>query len=421
MRSLFTCLTPCLALPLLAVEKPAALPIEQLVTTTLAANPELQFYEAEITAAKAGRVKAGRPANPELSLEVGGKRLSASDAAAEGMAFSASLQQPVEWPGRLGLRKAVANRDITLAQLGLEQFRTHLAGRVRLLAFSLSSQQEMATAAEEVAARYTSLRDVLVQRDPAGIAPQLEMKTIEAATVVAQAKAGDAAVAVQKALLELNQLMGRRADAALEVRRPSFTFNEPPTLARLLGQAMNQHYELLIARAELEQQGFKVALADNERRPAFTVGPFFSQEKAGEKETMAGVSVSVPLPFWNSGRADVDIAEARRMQAQASLNALQRQVERQVTEATLLFHTQHARLTAWKPDALPAFREAAALADRHYRLGAVPVGTYVELQDKYLEATEAIQEAQAQALEAALTLEQLTGAKGSLLKPATAD
>ena len=56
------------------------------------------------------------------------------------------------------------------------------------------------------------------------------------------------------------------------------------------------------------------------------------------------------------------------------------------------------------------------MADRHYRLGAVPIGTYVELQDKYLEATEAINEVQTQALEAALTLEQLTGSPHSLVK-----
>jgi cobalt-zinc-cadmium efflux system outer membrane protein len=55
------------------------------------------------------------------------------------------------------------------------------------------------------------------------------------------------------------------------------------------------------------------------------------------------------------------------------------------------------------------FREAAALADRHYRLGAVPIGTYVELQSSYLDAVEALLDTQAEALAAALELNQLTG------------
>ena len=401
-----------------AEDKPAPVSIESLVSQTLAANPELQFYQAEVAVAKGGRANAGRLANPELSLEVGRKRVASGDAAAAGLAFSASLAQPIEWAGRLGLRKAIANRDIALAELGVERFRAYLAARIRILAYSLATQQDIAAAADEVANRYTDLRDVMVQREPSGIAPMLEIKTIEAATVVAQAKAGSAAVAVQKALLEINQLMGRRADTPLVVARPSFVFAEMPAMESLLTQAAQNHYELRIRRAELEQQGFKVELAKNERYPTFTVGPFVSQEKAGDKETRAGLSVSVPLPFWNNGKANVDIAQARSAQAQATLNAAQREVEKQVVEAALLFKSQRARLTGWKAEVLPSFREAASLADRHYRLGAVPISSYVELQDKYLEATAAINEAQSQALEAALTLEQLTGSTNSLVKPA---
>jgi cobalt-zinc-cadmium efflux system outer membrane protein len=81
----------------------------------------------------------------------------------------------------------------------------------------------------------------------------------------------------------------------------------------------------------------------------------------------------------------------------------------------LLFKTQQSRVVIWKSDGIAKFSEAAALADRHYRLGAVQMGTFIELQDKYLEAVESISEAQSQALEAALTLEELTGAPGSLI------
>lgn len=409
----------CLSFPglLLAEAKPVPISIDLLVTTTLAANPELAFYEAEIAAAKAGHSISGRLDNPELSLEVGRRRVSSNDAGTEGMSYSVSLAQPIEWPGRLALRKAIANRDIALAELGVERFRAYLAARIRVLGYALAAQQDIANSATEVADRYTALKDVMVQRDPAGITPLLETKTIEAATVVAQAKAGEASIAVQKALLEINQLIGRRADTPLTVRRPSFTFKNPPTLAALMEQAVQNNYELRIRRAELEQQGFKVELAKNERYPTFTVAPFISQENGGEKETVAGIGLSLPLPLWKNGKANVNIAESRRIQAQAMLIAAQRELERQVTEASLLFTVQQARLTAWKSEALSEFREAANLADRHYRLGAVPISTYVELQDKYLEAAEVIHATQAQVLESALTLEQLTGSINSLVKP----
>jgi len=61
--------------------------------------------------------------------------------------------------------------------------------------------------------------------------------------------------------------------------------------------------------------------------------------------------------------------------------------------------------------ALAQLRESAELADRHYRLGAVQLTTYLEIQKQYLETIGAFNNAQKDALEAAQTLEILTGRK----------
>lgn len=399
-----------LCLPAFAADKAAAVSISDLVTKTLEANPEIRFYEAEIAAAKAGRATACRLSNPELSLDLGQKRVRSGDARAEGLAYSVALAQPIEWPGRLGLRKAIADRDMALAELGLERFKAFLAAKVKVLGYALATQQENSAAAAEVADRFTSVREVIVQREPGGIAPALEAKIIEATEVVVQRKAGEAAVEMQKALLEINQLMGRRADTPLQVKRAEFPKPSATTLTALLNTAAEHNYDLRVRRSELEQQGLKVSLAKNERHPTFSVGPSLSQERAGDKEMIIGLSLSVPLPLWNNGQPAVNAAEARRIQAEASLQSALREVERQITEAWLIMQTQQKRLDGWKPNALQSFAEAAQLADRHYRLGAVPLSTYIEMQDKYLEATEAINATRLEVLRAALDLEQLIGA-----------
>lgn len=399
-----------------AAPKPVPLTIEGLVSQTLARNPEIKYYEAEIAVAKAGRSTAGKLANPELELELGHKRAGSGNARAEGIAYSATLAQSVEWPGRLGLRKAIADRDIALAELGLKRFRSYLAARVKVLAYGLATQQENAAAAAEVADRFTAVREVIVQREPGGVAPVLEAKIIEAAEVIIQRGAGEAAVEMQKSLLELNQLMGRRADSPLQVQRAEFPTPEPTSLAALLNDAAANNYDLRVRRAELEQQGLKVSLAKNEQYPAFVVGPSVSQERAGDRETVIGLSLSVPLPLWDNGQAAVTTGLARRMQAEASLQAAMREVERQITEAWMLLGTRRKQLDVWKPDSLPSFADAARLADRHYRLGAVPLSTYLEMQDKYLEATEAINATRLEVLRAALDLEQLVGTSGSTNK-----
>jgi cobalt-zinc-cadmium efflux system outer membrane protein len=395
---------------------PVPVTIDGLVTQALAGNPELKFYKAEIAVAKSGRSVAGRLSNPELNLDLGRKRARGDNASAEGVAFSVSLAQPIEWPGRLGLRKAIADRDIALAELGLGQFRSFLAARVKILGYSLANQQENAAAAADVADRITSVKEVLVQREPGGIAPLLEAKILEASEVTVQSKASESAVEMQKALLELNQLMGRRADSPLQVKRTEFTTSKPAPLAELLNQAAQNNYAIRVRRAELEQQGLKVALSQNERYPTFTVGPSVSQENAGDRETVIGLSLSMPLPVWDDGRAAVTTSQARRMQAEASLQSTFREVERQITETWLILESQRKRLDAYKPDTLATFADAARLADRHYRLGAVPISTYIEMQDKYLEATEAINDTRLDVLRASLDLEQLAGSADSKIQ-----
>ena len=63
----------------------------------------------------------------------------------------------------------------------------------------------------------------------------------------------------------------------------------------------------------------------------------------------------------------------------------------------------------WRPESVDEFRKAAELADRHYRLGAVPIATYVELQKQYLEAVEALLDTRREALEAGQEIQRLTG------------
>jgi cobalt-zinc-cadmium efflux system outer membrane protein len=161
-----------------------------------------------------------------------------------------------------------------------------------------------------------------------------------------------------------------------------------------------------------------VSLARHERSPAVAVGPYVSQERAADKETQVGVSISLPLPFWHQPANNVNVAQARQEQGEAALQVTVRRIEQEVAQQALTYEARLAEMQHWPKDALPRFREAAELADRHYRLGAVPVATYVELQKQYLQALDAVWTTRQQALEAAEQLQLLTGSTETLVKVA---
>jgi cobalt-zinc-cadmium efflux system outer membrane protein len=384
---------------------------DALVAEALEKNPELKFYEAEIAAARTGAKFTGRLAPPELDAGLGYKRVRDGNdrLLGDGVAWSVALKQPFEWPGRTGLRKAIANHDVALAELGLARFRATLANKVRALAHDLAVAQQRAASGRAVAERLRELRETLVARDPAGLTPLLETRVIEASAVKAEHTAAESEHDVEHLVIELNFWRGRTPATPLRVSEAPLQFARPPKLETLYAAAATNNFDLRVRVAELEQQGFKAALARNERFPSFAVGPAISEERAGDRERVIGLAVSLPLPLWQDNRAKVEAAEARRIQAGAALESAHRRLESDVADQWHKYEHALGVLAKWRPDAIAHFQEAAELADRHYRLGAVPLSTYAELQRQYVEAVEALLEARKEALAAAHQLETLTG------------
>jgi cobalt-zinc-cadmium efflux system outer membrane protein len=383
-----------------------------LLRQALANNPELKFYAAEIAAAKGTLKTAGTIRNPELNTLGGYKnaRDNSSGLSGEGAAWSVSVNQTFEYPGRIALRKAIAKGDVNLAELHLQQFRLTLAARVRTLVYGISIAGERSMAAREVADRFQRLSDVLAQRPAAGVTPLLETRIIDANTLNFRRQEREAALAAKTAAAELNQLCGRPANATLQVSAGELNLLEM-SLQTLVDAARANAFDIRIRQRELAQQGFKVALARNERFPAIAVGPYYSQENAADKEQQAGIGISLPLPLWDRNAGNIETTKAREEQAQASLLATQREIERRVTQSAATFEAKREQIAKWQADTVAKFREAAELADRNYRLGAVALPIYVETQKQYLEIVSALQEMKKDALQAAQELEILTGLK----------
>jgi cobalt-zinc-cadmium efflux system outer membrane protein len=121
--------------------------------------------------------------------------------------------------------------------------------------------------------------------------------------------------------------------------------------------------------------------------------------------------VSIPLPLWNKNKGSIDTAKARQSQAEIMLAAQMRELERAVAAQSSAYVSYADELSKWPADTIESFHQAAAEADEHYRLGALPLSTYTELQKQYIEAVNSVLTSQLGALQARLELEQLTGSK----------
>jgi outer membrane protein, heavy metal efflux system len=384
--------------------------LDALVAEAFGRNPEIRAYEAEIAAARGARRAAGEWRNPEITADAGAKlvRDVPGGPDSNGVLWTVSALQTFEYPGRVRLRKAIANRQIALAELGLEGFKAALAAQVRGLIYRAALSKAKISGAGEVSTRFDELSSVLSQRPAAGVIPQLDLRIIESNAVALKRRAREAEREIQSARFALNQLRGARPDAALDIPSVDLTLPSVPETTTLLTTARRQNYDIRTHVMELEQQGFKVQLALNQRWPAVQLGPFAHQERADTNEYHFGIGATVPLPLWNRNAGNIEAERARAAKAEAELAAIIREVERKVADAAFIYASRREEAEKLQSSTLPQMREAADLADRNYRTGALPIATYTEVQKQYLDSLDALFAAQSAAIEARHQLEQLT-------------
>ena len=402
---IFTRLIPALLL-LTVAQAENALTSSDLVSEALKKNPEVRLFEAEIDAARGGRDSAGKLANPELSTELGGMSLAQ---AKEGLVWRASILQVFDFPGRMSLRKAIADRDIELAQLGLHQFKSQLANEVRARAGDVLLLQRKEAAARSVRERLESLVEVLVQRDTGSVSALLERRILEASLLNSDRILTDASKASREAAAALNVLCGRGPDQSLKLAGAVTSFPDVPQLAALKQQAARTNFDLQQKRLNVAKQGLKVDLTKSERWGDITFGPYMAGQHAGGTQIEGGFVFSIPLPLWNKNKGNIEAEKARTQQAEALLGATLRDLERDLAVARAAYLAELDALSRWRPESEKQFADAAAEADRHYRLGAVPAATYVEMQRGYLDAMDSLIESRRNAWKHRMEIERLTG------------
>jgi cobalt-zinc-cadmium efflux system outer membrane protein len=404
---LLLCCVICLSVSTAA--KPRS--IASLIEEAYQKNPNVHFYEQEIAAARGDRRTAGTWPNPDLSGLVGGKIYNSlgGQYLGTGAVWTVSLTETFEFPGRVTLRKAIADEQIALARIGLEQFRLSLRNRIELLCYRLLAAQDRANVAREVAQRFRDLIALLVQREPGGASPLIEMRILEGNAATLNRRATQAQIELQSAQFELNLLRGVSMNLPVAVARQNVNLPTLPDSGQLIARADGRNFDLQTRRTELEQQGFRMRLAHNEQGPSVKLGPYTAGEHVVDSKRELGLSLSMPLPFWNQARGSEETAKARLNQAETSLDTAMREVEQKVMAAADSYKKELKKLGENTPQLLGQLRDAAKLADDNYRLGVLPISTYTEIQSQYLEGTDAVLSSRLDALRYLADLEYLSG------------
>lgn len=361
-----------------AQAKSAGLTIEELTAVAVERSSAIKAMRAEIEAAHALRGQAAIRPSPELSASAGFK-----DAPEDtGFEVEAEVLFPWERGGKRPARVALSESELALAEAEMAQVQRDLQLQVHSLAYAFLVASTDASVASETAERSRTLIEMLKERPVAGPALLLELRVIEASLAEFQNTAIEFEAQRKTAQSALNILLGQDPDEPLhlvgKLTAPDDRFDRDQLL-----RAIDALPAVRKRLAQLNKAAAEITARRGESKRDIQIGPYVSYEEAGESETVVGLAMELPLG-GNRNASEVAAAESRQTGAEAQLEA-----ERSAMAAEIIERLTHYEAALKHLDAVPArlvedMHAAADLADRQYRLGAIPVQLFLEVQRELL-------------------------------------
>lgn len=383
--------------------------IFELVSEALTNNPELKAAEADLDAAKGARLQAGLWRNPDVSGFYAWRQLRQPGDNSNGFSDQLSITQTFEFPGKATLRKAIADDDVALGKIGLVQFRDALAGRVKLLAYRYALADENRQAADLATARSRELIALLNKRPRAGLQAMFDSGVLEGNLADLAVTQHDFALEAETTLSELNILRGWPAQTPLRVILPPSLPASPDSLDRLLVTGMSTSPILQMKELDLRKAHLDVKSAQLAPAPDFAIGPFYSLDKASDHDQKIGASLTVTLPIWNQNQGNVMTSRAGLNKTEATLEQARRAFELSVTKIYQSRQLLDVELRQSNAGLLQRLSRLGDMADRQYRLGAINLTTFLEVQTQFLNSNRNVHQAMLDAVSLELDLRLLTG------------
>ncbi|MFN8390486.1 MAG: TolC family protein [Bdellovibrionota bacterium] len=347
-------------------------------------NPEIIALEQAVEGAK-GEIRIARKwENPELSVLPAWKRTPSTRDESGSSAFQGTLElgQLIEYPGKRVLRRAIAEKEVAMAETALSGFRFQLAAKVEKSIYEVVLAKELHKLRGEQVQSSTEFAEATKQRAESGYASDVEAVRAQAELIAAKKSLGDAESALKQAQIELASLLGRDPRALVQVSLRIEQLPEVAPTSDSIEHALKENPNLKAQLLSVEKAELDVTAAKLSRHPDLTAGPSIEYS---DDEQVYGISVSVPLPLWDDKSGEIQKAEAEQRKAKAELQALRREIS-----AAALSSAEKLRL-AQKQVALfsPAFRKqlknAMQQAERSYATTGTTALLYLDAKRTYFE------------------------------------
>jgi cobalt-zinc-cadmium efflux system outer membrane protein len=366
----------------------APLPLRARIHELWARNPHVQAAEAELLAARARTRAAAQPVyNPSLSLE-------GENADVDRRTASASLALDLSGKRRARVQEGDAAVHASEAALVLRRRDMAVQWLKGWVSLMLAHRQS-ALGAERVAlmARFDRLAlDRLRVGDIS--APERDL----AALALAEAR-------IEQATIEGQEAAAMGALSAIEGQDgpplPGLSDALPPAPDSIVPLGVSERPELRQASAEQARLDAGVNVARRARIPDPTVSLTGGRVRSGTRsDAVIGISLSLPLPVLNTGRAEIAAAQADADAAWANRRAAAWQSEAGLRQSATTYRSLRATADALRKAGTDTPGARAALLERLWQAGELDTSDYLVQLKQSLDTTLSVISLESQAWQA---------------------
>lgn len=387
-----------------------ALTLNEAIRLALANNPSLRASGAQLDSAAARASQARKWSNPELELAAEEWPLE------NGRGFSDSKQtigvaQTLPFPGKKSLARQIGNEDVKLSAAEVALHRTELVRDVKAAFFNVLAAQELLQVADELLQVAVSSAATARKRVDAGAAAYQEQLRAEILLEQARVELSNDQRALEVARQSLVTLLGRPdlKDAPLAGLLAESPGPSVPELSAT--EALARHPSLRAAKANVDRARLESRRARLEPYPDVKAG--VAGGRLGETdESIIELRFSVPLPIFDTGKGKRREAEANLTRAEAELQAVRQQLEREFANAFGRCRTAATQAANYREHILPKANEALHLVRTGFEEGKF---SFIDLLDTQRTTAEARLSYQQKLLELNIAQAELE----ALLQPQT--
>jgi cobalt-zinc-cadmium efflux system outer membrane protein len=356
------------------------LTLAQVEEMAVASHPAMRAATGLLQAARGNWLQVGLKPNPEIGYS--GNEIGNEGQAGQQGGF---VSQEFVTANKLGLNRAVANREAAAAEQQLEQVRLQVLTTARMYFFEVLAAERAVTLAQqlsEIAAQSVRVSELRLQA----------LDIPRSSLLQSQIESDSAALTLQQALQQREAAWRRLATAiGRDSPQPGTLedyFTRPlPELewGAARDRVLSNSPELAALRFAIDRARLAVERATAGRVPNVNVQAGAAFDDATQ-DTIANVQVSIPLPVFNRNQGAIAQACGELAAARAALQSQQLALEQRLAAALRDYAVARQRVARYSESILPAARETLDMINAGYQQGQLEYIQVLAAQQTYARA-----------------------------------